>query len=106
MPELELKRAITSTTNGAAPSHCLVSGAVLGTYAETDRQAKKAEIKAEMVKLEKAAALFGATLTTFGALKAVEYMLPAIVRAQLCTLETAILEYSKASEECAEEVAP
>lgn len=78
----------------------------LGTYTETDKQAKKAEIKAEMMKLEKAAALFGATLTTFGALKAVEYMLPAIVRGQLCVLETAILEYSKASEECAEEVAP
>jgi len=94
MPEISIKQPSPTPTQ------------LIGSYAKTDLEAKKAEIKAEMIKLEKAAALFSASLSTFGALKAVEFTLPAIVVTQLCVLERAILEYSTASENCAEEVAP
>ena len=56
------------------------------------------EIKIELERLAAADALLAAALTTYGAMKAVEFMLPAIVRTQLSTLENAIVEYSKLSD--------
>ena len=66
------------------------------------------KIKAEIARNELGAKLLAAALTAYGAMKAVEFMLPSIVRAQMDTLEAAIVEYSKTCdvEPLSEEGAP
>lgn len=68
---------------------------------------KRKQIMSELARNDLADKLLAAALTAYGALKAVEFMLPAIVRAQMLPLEAAIVEYSKTGDvEPLSEVAP